>query len=145
MHTFDYATEAELFDYSTEAELFSTKGKNSRRQPLGYKRFARAADAIRFAIEELPPQLLSGTYLEVDEVRYEGKEIRRLYESIGYPLVRRAAASSRCTHAEQDRGLQQTFSVEGCRPNPGGWRLSSRDPGVLPCCDHARAFRRRSR
>src|SRR6266567_8326663 len=22
------------------------------------------------------------------------------------------------THAEQDRGLQQTFSVEGCRPNP---------------------------
>jgi hypothetical protein len=52
---FDYATEAELFDYSTGAELFSAKGKNSRRQPLGYKRFARAADAIRFAIEELPP------------------------------------------------------------------------------------------
>jgi len=95
MHTFDYATEAELFDYGTEAELFSTKGKNSRRQPLGYKRFARAADAIRFAIEELPPQLLSGTYLEVDEVRYEGKEIRHLYESIDYPLVRRAAVSSR--------------------------------------------------
>src|SRR5262249_38168905 len=99
IHTFDYATEAELFDYSTEAELFSTKGKTSRRQPLGYKRFARAADAIRFAIrfaiEELPPQFLSGTYLEVDEARYESKEIRHLYESIDYPLVRRAAASSR--------------------------------------------------
>jgi hypothetical protein len=95
MHTFDYATEAELFDYSTEAELFSTKGKNSRRQSLGYKRFARAADAIRFAIEELPPQFLSGTYLEVDEARYESKEIRHLYESIDYPLVRRTAASSR--------------------------------------------------
>ena len=95
LHTFDYATVAELFDYSTEAELFSTKGKSSRRQPLGYKRFARAADAIRFAIEELPSQLLSGTYLEVDEVRYEGNEIRRLYESIDYPLARRAAASSR--------------------------------------------------
>ena len=85
MHTF----------YSTEAELFSTKGRNSRRQPLGYKRFARAADAIRFAIEELPPQFLSGTYLEVDEARYESKEIRHLYESIDYPLVRRTAASSR--------------------------------------------------
>jgi len=95
MHTFDYATEAELFDYSTEAELFSTKGRNSRRQPLGYKRFARAADATRFAIEELPPQFLSGTYLEVDEARYESKEIRHLYESIDYPLVRRTAASSR--------------------------------------------------
>ena len=95
MHTFDYATEAELFDYNTKAELFSTKGKNSPRQPLGYKRFARAADAIRFAIEELSPQFLSGTYLEVDEARYEGKEIRHLYESIDYPLVRRTAASSR--------------------------------------------------
>src|SRR5438270_19823 len=86
MHTFDYAT---------EAELFSTKGKNSRRQPLGYKRFARAADAIRFAIEELPPQFLGGTYLEVDEARYESKEIRHLYESIDYPLGRRTATSSR--------------------------------------------------
>ena len=95
MHTFDYATEAELFDYSTEAELFSTKGRSSRRQPLGYKRFARAADAVRFAIEELPPQLLVGSYLEVDEQRYGSKEIRRLYESGDYPLARRAAGPLR--------------------------------------------------
>jgi hypothetical protein len=95
MPTFDYATEAELFDYSTEAELFLTKGRKSRRQPLGYKRFARAADAVRFAIEDLSPELLSGTYLEVDEVRYTGEEIRRLYDSVDYPLARRGAASSR--------------------------------------------------
>ena len=88
MHKFDYATKAELFDYSTEAERFSTKPGNSRRPPLGYKRFARAADAIRFAIEELPSQLLVGTYLEVDESRYEGTEIRRLYASADYPLAR---------------------------------------------------------
>jgi hypothetical protein len=93
MQTFDYATEAELFDYSTEAELFSMKGKHFRRQPLGYRRFARVADAIRFAIEELPPHLLIGTYLEVNEVRYEGNEIRRLYESVDYPLARRVTAS----------------------------------------------------
>ena len=95
MRTFDYATEAELFDYSMGAELFSTKAKKSRRQPLGYKRFARAADAIRFAIEGLPPQLLSGTYLEVDEVRYAGTEIRSLYDCIDYPLARRDKASFR--------------------------------------------------
>jgi hypothetical protein len=47
MPTFDYATEAELFDYGTEAELFATSLRKSRRQPVGYKRFARAADAIR--------------------------------------------------------------------------------------------------
>jgi hypothetical protein len=93
MDTFDYASKAELFDYSTEAELFSTRGRNSWRQPLGYKRFARAADAIRFAIEELPSHLLVGTYLEVNEERCGAKEIRRLYESADYPLARRAAAS----------------------------------------------------
>jgi hypothetical protein len=93
MDTFDYASKAELFDYSTEAELFSTRGRNSRRQPLRYKRFARAADAIRFTIEELPSQLLVGTYLEINEERYEAKEIRRLYESAEYPLARRPAAS----------------------------------------------------
>lgn len=86
MHEFDYTANAELFDYNTEAELFSSRVRN--RQALGYKRFARAADAIRFAIEDLPPQLLIGTYLEVDEVRYEGTQIRRLYDSADYPLAR---------------------------------------------------------
>jgi len=90
MDTVDYTTQAELFDYRTEAELFSARGRKFGRQPLGYRRFARAADAIRFAIEELPPQLLAGTYLEVDEERFEGNQIRRLYESADYPLARRA-------------------------------------------------------
>ena len=91
MTNFDYAKEAELFDFSTQAELFSTKSRNSRRQPLGYKRFARAADAIRFAIEDLPPVLLVGICLEVDETRYQSEDILRLYESARYPHSRRAA------------------------------------------------------
>ena len=90
MDTVDYATEAELFDYRTEAELFSAKARKARRQSLGYRRFARAADAIRFAIEELPSQLLAGTYLEVDTARFDSNAIRRLYESADYPLARRA-------------------------------------------------------
>ena len=88
---FDLATEGEPFDYSTEAELFSVTKQKFRRSPLGYNRFTRAADAIRFAIEELPSQLLIGTYLEVDEKRYQGDDIRRLYESVDYPLARRVA------------------------------------------------------
>jgi len=59
-----------------------------QRQPLGYRRFARAAEAIRFVIEELPSHLIAGTYLEVGEQRYRSEEIRRLYDSVAYPLVR---------------------------------------------------------
>ncbi len=80
------------FDYNTEAELFPTRSRVSRRPPLGYRRFSRAAEAIRFAIEELPPEHLRGAYLEVDEQRFDGDGIRRLYDSGDYPLARRAAA-----------------------------------------------------
>jgi hypothetical protein len=80
------------FDFAREAELFPTRTWKSRRRSFAYRRFASAAEAVRFAIEELPPQLLLGAYLEVDETRFDGDGIRRLYESPEYPLVRRKAA-----------------------------------------------------
>jgi hypothetical protein len=78
------------FDYGITAELFPTGSRKVVRQSVGYKRFARSADAIRFAVEDLPPALLLGAYLEVDEERFDG-DIRRLYDSPRYPLPRRAA------------------------------------------------------
>ena len=77
------------FDYNAAAELFATRRRLPRRQPFGYKRFAEAGDAIRFAIEDLPPECLVGAFLEVDEQRYGSDDIRRLYEHAEYPLTRR--------------------------------------------------------
>jgi hypothetical protein len=96
------------FDYNAEAELFPSRSRASRRQPVGYKRFARAADAIRFAIEELPPESLVGAWLEVGEERFDGQEMRRLYDCADYPLDRSerdapATAGARSTPAEADR------------------------------------------
>ena len=90
MSAFDYNIVAELFPTKSDVELFSAKSRRVRRQPVGYGRFARAAYAIRFAIEELPTDLLSDTYLKVDETIFDRDEIRRLYDSENYPLVRRA-------------------------------------------------------
>jgi hypothetical protein len=90
--TFDYNTEAELFDYGAETGLFPATGRKSRRKVIRYRRFVRAADAIRFAIEELPLELLAGAYLEVDAERFGSRAIRGLYDSLEYPLIRRAAA-----------------------------------------------------
>ena len=52
--------------------------------------FTAAAEAVRFAIEELPAPLLNGTFLEVEDQRFEGDGIRALYEREDYPLSRAA-------------------------------------------------------
>lgn len=88
----DDGTEVESFDYGVEADLFPSRGRKSRRQAIRFRRFARAAEAIQFAIEELPAEFLIGTYLEIDEARFDSRAIRRLYDRNEYPLARRAAA-----------------------------------------------------
>ena len=81
----------QAFDYSASADLFSMRSRNGRRQPMNYKHFESAAEAIRYAIEEIPAENLLGTLLETDESRHDSKAIHRLYASPSFPLERRTA------------------------------------------------------
>ena len=76
-------------DYRMEAGLFFSRSENSSNKSLIFRRFGRAADAIRYAVEELPPKILASCSLEVNGLHYFGREIRPLYDSEAFPLRRR--------------------------------------------------------
>jgi len=76
------------FDYSSPAELFIPKRKGGGRQRINYRRFATAAEAIQFAVEEFPAVRTLGAWMQVGDERYDSDEICGLYESSGYPLRR---------------------------------------------------------
>ena len=55
---------------------------------MNYKRFESASEAIRYAIEDLEPAFLYGAVMEIDEERFDGRQIQDLYASDAYPLER---------------------------------------------------------
>ena len=72
------------FDYNAPAELFLAKRTKSSRE--NYRRFATAAEAIRYAVEDLRTPKAFGAWLEVGDARFNSTEIQRLYEADDYPL-----------------------------------------------------------
>ena len=71
------------FDYNAPAELFLSKIWHKREK---YRRFATAAEAIRYAVEGLRTPKAFGAWLEVGDARFNSSEIQRLYEADDYPL-----------------------------------------------------------
>ena len=80
------------FNYDASAELFPSR-RYAKTQSARFQRFDRAADAVRYVVEVMPPAWLNGTILEVDEHRYDGKDIQALYDAPDYPLEREKAAA----------------------------------------------------
>jgi hypothetical protein len=76
------------FDFNAPADLFPARSKTGHR-PVGYRRFDTAAQAIRYAVEEMPAEFLDSTILEIDNQRLKGDDIRLLYRSDDYPLARK--------------------------------------------------------
>lgn len=81
-------------NYETEAVLYCSKNAKGKPKSLIFQRFEHASEAIRYAIEELSPHDLQSCSIEVDEVRFFGKEIRPLYESQDFPLPRRTVKTA---------------------------------------------------
>jgi hypothetical protein len=76
------------FDYGAPAELFPSRNRKVANK-VKYRRFDKAAEAIGFAVEQLPEAQLLGAYIQIDEQRLGHQEIRKLYESERYPLKKR--------------------------------------------------------
>jgi hypothetical protein len=68
------------------AELFAGRNRTRKRR-MRYRRFDTAAEAIRFAMEEIPAPVLIDVYLQVDDERFGAAQVRELYGNIACPLV----------------------------------------------------------
>jgi hypothetical protein len=72
------------FNYSAPAESFLSRRTGKARTK--YRRFATAAEAIRYAVEDLPALRTLGAFMQVADERLNGDQIQRLYDDSDYPL-----------------------------------------------------------
>jgi hypothetical protein len=72
-----------LFDYSSPPELYLSR---RRGRHTDYRRFATAAEAIGYAVEELRTRRSISAWMQVGEDRFNKNEIHRLYDEGDYPL-----------------------------------------------------------
>jgi hypothetical protein len=73
------------FDYSSPAELYlSRRG----RRHTDYRRFATAAEAIGYAVEDLRALRSLIAWMQIGDERFNKDEIQRLYDDDDYPLCK---------------------------------------------------------
>jgi hypothetical protein len=77
------ASQGIAFDYSSPAELYLSK---RRGRHTDYRRFATAAEAIHYAIEELRTRRSLTAWMQVGDERFNKEEINRLYDDDDNPL-----------------------------------------------------------
>jgi molybdate transport system regulatory protein len=78
------------FDYSSPAELYLSR---RRGRHTDYRRFGTAAEAIRYAVEELRTRRSLSAWMQVGDEMFNKSEINRLYyplsDALSAPLVGR--------------------------------------------------------
>ena len=78
-------------NYAGEAELFAVQ-KLGRKRNLFYRRFDSTAEAVKFAIEDMP-ESASNLVLETEFSRLDAAGIAALYAAEAFPLERRSTAT----------------------------------------------------
>lgn len=81
------------FDYGAPADLFTSRHR-SKRAALKYHRFDSCAEAIRYAVEDVPADAFFGSVIEVGDVRLDANAIKSKYEDSAFPLKRSATRAS---------------------------------------------------
>jgi hypothetical protein len=66
-----------VFDYSSPAELYLSR---RRGRHTDYRRFATAAEAIHYAVQELRARRSISAWMQVGDERFNKDEINRLYD-----------------------------------------------------------------
>ena len=62
------------------------RARNAYRLQRPGRQFATAAEAIRYAVEDLRTSRAFGAWLQVGDERFNSSQIQRLYEANDYPL-----------------------------------------------------------
>ena len=109
------------FNFNTAAELFPAAIRKKKRAGFAYRRFGTAAEAVRFAMEELPADSLNGAYLQVEEARFDQSGIRTLYESEAFPLERRPRPRRPPTPTPTRRNHLSSLQRKALGPGPGAF------------------------
>jgi hypothetical protein len=71
------------FDYGSPVELYLSK---RGRRHTEYRRFATAAEAIGYAVEELRARRSLTASMQVGDERFSNEDIQMLYDAGGYPV-----------------------------------------------------------
>ena len=71
------------FAYSSPAELYLSR---RRGRHTDYRRFATAAEAIRYAVEDLCAQRSISAWMQVGDERFNNDKIHRLHEGDDTPV-----------------------------------------------------------
>jgi molybdate transport system regulatory protein len=93
------------FDYSSPAELYLSR---RRRRRTDYRRFATAAEAIRYAVEELRTRRSRNAWMQVGDELFYKSDINRLY----YPLSESSLSAAPIRPHEIDASTRLSVRID---------------------------------